>query len=95
MPHSEDFITIEEALEGVKAGRIIVLVDDEQRENEGGNRKGCPQWQKRLIRQNDDLFGAACRHVDAQRLHPAIAREAKIAPASRELGANHFGLQHV
>src|SRR5437868_5659093 len=36
MPHSKDgFCTIEDALEELRAGRMIVLVDDEQRENEG------------------------------------------------------------
>lgn len=36
MPHSKDgFCTIDEALAELKAGRMIVLVDDEQRENEG------------------------------------------------------------
>lgn len=32
---SEDFCTIEEALAELRAGRMIVVVDDEQRENEG------------------------------------------------------------
>ncbi len=35
MPNSTDFVPIEEALAELKAGRMIVLVDDEQRENEG------------------------------------------------------------
>jgi len=35
MPNSQDFVPIEEALADLKAGRMIVLVDDEQRENEG------------------------------------------------------------
>ena len=35
MPHSQDFCPIEEALTELKAGRMIVLVDDETRENEG------------------------------------------------------------
>jgi len=35
MPNSQDFITIEDALAELRAGRMIVLVDDEQRENEG------------------------------------------------------------
>ena len=29
------FATVEEALEDIRAGRMIVLVDDEDRENEG------------------------------------------------------------
>jgi 3,4-dihydroxy 2-butanone 4-phosphate synthase/GTP cyclohydrolase II len=33
--HNEGFCTIEEALEELRAGRMIVLVDDEHRENEG------------------------------------------------------------
>ena len=36
MPHAaEGFCTIEEAIEELRAGRMIVLVDDEHRENEG------------------------------------------------------------
>src|SRR2546430_11159405 len=35
MPHTQDFCTIEEALSDLQAGRMIVLVDDEHRENEG------------------------------------------------------------
>src|SRR5207253_6081185 len=35
MPHRNDFCTIEEALAELRAGRMIVLVDDEDRENEG------------------------------------------------------------
>ena len=35
MPDSQDFCSIEEALAELRAGRMIVLVDDEQRENEG------------------------------------------------------------
>jgi 3,4-dihydroxy 2-butanone 4-phosphate synthase / GTP cyclohydrolase II len=35
MPNSQDFVSIDEALAELKAGRMIVLVDDEQRENEG------------------------------------------------------------
>ncbi|MFO0967741.1 MAG: GTP cyclohydrolase II [Gemmataceae bacterium] len=35
MPHSHDFCPIEEAIAELRAGRMIVLVDDEHRENEG------------------------------------------------------------
>ena len=35
MPNSQDFVPIEEAIAELKAGRMLVLVDDEQRENEG------------------------------------------------------------
>ena len=33
--HDKDFCSIDEALEELRAGRMIVLVDDEHRENEG------------------------------------------------------------
>jgi 3,4-dihydroxy 2-butanone 4-phosphate synthase / GTP cyclohydrolase II len=33
--NSPDFATVEEAIEEVKAGRMVVVVDDEDRENEG------------------------------------------------------------
>lgn len=35
MEKHEQFNTIEEAIEEIKAGRIIIVVDDEDRENEG------------------------------------------------------------
>ena len=35
MPNSQDLITIDEALAELRAGRMIVLIDDEARENEG------------------------------------------------------------
>ncbi len=35
MPNSQDFCTIDEALADLQAGRMVVLVDDEHRENEG------------------------------------------------------------
>jgi 3,4-dihydroxy 2-butanone 4-phosphate synthase/GTP cyclohydrolase II len=35
MPNSKDFVSIEEALADLRAGKMVVLVDDEQRENEG------------------------------------------------------------
>ena len=35
MPRADEFATIEEAIAELRAGRMIVLVDDENRENEG------------------------------------------------------------
>src|SRR5216683_3059670 len=35
MPPSDDFASIEEAIEELRAGRMVILVDDEHRENEG------------------------------------------------------------
>src|SRR5438552_3228208 len=35
MPASDDFASIEEAIEELRAGRMVILVDDENRENEG------------------------------------------------------------
>src|SRR5216683_4450250 len=35
MPPSDDFASIEEAIEELRAGRMVILVDDENRENEG------------------------------------------------------------
>src|SRR3954447_16758624 len=35
MPNSQDFCSAEEALADLRAGRMVVLVDDEHRENEG------------------------------------------------------------
>jgi len=34
-PHSSPFATVEEALEEIRAGRMVIVVDDEERENEG------------------------------------------------------------
>src|SRR4249920_957581 len=35
MPHTAGFCSVEQAIEELRAGRMIVLVDDEHRENEG------------------------------------------------------------
>jgi 3,4-dihydroxy 2-butanone 4-phosphate synthase/GTP cyclohydrolase II len=35
MPQAQEFCSVEEAIADIKAGRMIVLVDDEHRENEG------------------------------------------------------------
>src|SRR5262245_4860912 len=35
MPASDDFAPIEDAIRELRAGRMVVLVDDENRENEG------------------------------------------------------------
>src|SRR6059058_4571561 len=55
MPHRNDFCTIEEALAELRAGRMIVLVDDEHRENEGdvvvAAEKVTPQIINFMIRQ--------------------------------------------
>src|SRR6478672_3627650 len=56
MPHtSEGFCSIEQAIEELRAGRMIVLVDDEHRENEGdvvvAAEKVTPQAVNFMIRQ--------------------------------------------
>ncbi len=35
MAHTGEFDTIESAIEEIRAGRVVIVVDDEDRENEG------------------------------------------------------------
>ena len=60
-PHG--FCTIEEALDELRAGRMIVLVDDEQRENEGdlviAAEKVTPEAINFMVRNGCGILGLA------------------------------------
>jgi 3,4-dihydroxy 2-butanone 4-phosphate synthase/GTP cyclohydrolase II len=74
MPHSkEGFCTIEEALNELRAGRMIVLVDDEHRENEGdlviAAEKVTPEAINFMIRNGCGLVCLALSPALCDRLH--------------------------
>lgn len=68
----EGFCTIEEALEELRAGRMIVLVDDENRENEGdlviAAEKVVPEAINFMIRNGCGLLGLALSSTICERL---------------------------
>jgi 3,4-dihydroxy 2-butanone 4-phosphate synthase/GTP cyclohydrolase II len=72
MTHGPSFATIEEALEELRAGRMIVLVDDEQRENEGdlvmAAEKVTPQAVNFMIRNACGRLCVAMSKAHADRL---------------------------
>src|SRR5260370_30214188 len=71
--HLEDFCTIEEALAELRAGRMIVLVDDEYRENEGdlviAADKVTPQAINFMLSQARGVLCLAMSAVICDRLH--------------------------
>jgi 3,4-dihydroxy 2-butanone 4-phosphate synthase/GTP cyclohydrolase II len=74
MPHTTDgFCPIEDAIAELKAGRMIVLVDDENRENEGdlviAAEKVTPQAINFMITHARGLVCLAMSHATCQRLH--------------------------
>ncbi len=74
MPRNrDDFCTIEEALAEVRAGRMIVLVDDEHRENEGdlviAAEKVTPEAINFMVRNGCGILGLALSSAICDRLH--------------------------
>jgi 3,4-dihydroxy 2-butanone 4-phosphate synthase/GTP cyclohydrolase II len=74
MPESrEGFCTIEEALADLRAGRMIVLVDDEHRENEGdlviAAEKVTPEAINFMVRNGCGILGLSLAPVLCDRLH--------------------------
>src|SRR3954467_13641707 len=74
MPETrEGFCTIDEALDELRAGRMIVLVDDEFRENEGdlviAAEKVTPEAINFIIRNGCGILGLAMSHEICDRLH--------------------------
>src|SRR5437879_2416322 len=69
----DGFCTIEEALAELRAGRMIVLVDDEQRENEGdlvlAAEKVTPEAVNFMIRNACGLFGLSLAPEICERLN--------------------------
>jgi 3,4-dihydroxy 2-butanone 4-phosphate synthase/GTP cyclohydrolase II len=70
---NEGFCTIEQALEDLKAGRMIVLVDDEYRENEGdvviAAEKVTPEAINFMVRNGCGILGLALASSICDRLH--------------------------
>jgi 3,4-dihydroxy 2-butanone 4-phosphate synthase/GTP cyclohydrolase II len=74
MPHADDgFCTIEEALAELRAGRMIVLVDDEHRENEGdlviAAEKVTPEAINFMVRNGCGILGMSLSAAICDRLH--------------------------
>jgi 3,4-dihydroxy 2-butanone 4-phosphate synthase/GTP cyclohydrolase II len=74
MPDSrEAFCTIEEALEELRAGRMVVLVDDENRENEGDlvlpAEKVTPEAINFMVRNGCGILGLSLAPAICDRLH--------------------------
>src|SRR2546422_903921 len=67
------FCTIEEALEELRAGRMIVLVDDERRENEGdlviAAEKVTPETINFMVRNGCGILGLSLSARICDRLH--------------------------
>jgi 3,4-dihydroxy 2-butanone 4-phosphate synthase/GTP cyclohydrolase II len=78
MSSTDGFCTIDEALEELRAGRMIVLVDDENRENEGdlviAAEKVTPEAINFMIRNGGGLLGLS--------LSPAICDHLHLEPLS-------------
>jgi 3,4-dihydroxy 2-butanone 4-phosphate synthase/GTP cyclohydrolase II len=73
MPPHDGFCSIEEALAELRAGRMIVLVDDEHRENEGdlviAAEKVTPEAINFMIRHGCGILGLALSAAVCDRLH--------------------------
>src|SRR5439155_13355571 len=73
MPHRSDFCTIEEALAELRTGRMIVLVDDENRENEGDlvlpAEKVTPEGVNFMVRNGCGILGLSLSAAICDRLH--------------------------
>src|SRR5437868_6696302 len=69
----DGFCTIEEALAELRSGRMIVLVDDEQRENEGdlvlAAEKVTPEAVNFMVRNACSLFGLSLAPEICERLN--------------------------
>jgi 3,4-dihydroxy 2-butanone 4-phosphate synthase/GTP cyclohydrolase II len=77
MPNSQDFVSIEEALAELKAGRMIVLLDDEQRENEGdfviAAECATPEAINFMVRNGCGILSLAMAGKICDRLHLEVA----------------------
>ncbi|MBA2225540.1 MAG: GTP cyclohydrolase II [Thermogemmata sp.] len=97
MTHSTGFATIEEALEELRAGRMIVLVDDEQRENEGdlvmAAEKVTPQAVNFMIRNACGRLCVAMSKANADRLGlellPGVNLDPSATPFTHNFDARH------
>src|SRR5581483_12465369 len=86
MPHSQDFVPIDEALDDLRAGRLIVLVDDENRENEGdliiAAEKATPEAINFMMRNGCGIVCLALAAELCERLHLEPVQGANLDPQS-------------
>jgi 3,4-dihydroxy 2-butanone 4-phosphate synthase / GTP cyclohydrolase II len=86
MPTSPDFVAIEEALEDLRAGRLIVLVDDENRENEGdlivAAEKATPETINFMMRNGCGIVRLALAPELCERLQLEPVSSANLDPQS-------------
>ena len=77
MPNSQDLITIDEAIAELQAGRMIVLIDDERRENEGdlviAAEKATPEAINFMMRNGCGIVCLAMSGPICERLHLEVA----------------------
>ncbi len=82
MPNSQDFVPIDEALADLKAGRMIVLVDDEQRENEGdlviAAEFATPEAVNFMVRNGCGILCLAMAGKICDRLHLEVAGSSNV-----------------
>src|SRR5437870_13907391 len=74
MPSNHDtFCTIDEALDEIRAGRLVILVDDENRENEGdlviAAEKVTPEAINFMVRNGCGILGLSLSAAICDRLH--------------------------
>src|SRR5579884_4212962 len=86
---TEGFCTIEEALEELRQGRMIVLVDDEYRENEGdlviAAEKGTPEAINFMMRNACGMFCLAMSPEICDQLHLELTPGSQLDPTTTPL----------
>ena len=92
-PGTEGFCTIEEALEELRQGRMIVLVDDEHRENEGdlvvAAEKATPEAINFMMRNACGMLCLAMSPAICDRLHLDTVPGANVDAAGHAVDAEH------
>jgi 3,4-dihydroxy 2-butanone 4-phosphate synthase/GTP cyclohydrolase II len=82
MPNSQEFASIDEALAELRAGRMIVLLDDEQRENEGdfviAAECATPEMINYMMRNGCGLVCLAMTGPICDRLHLDVATSSNL-----------------
>jgi 3,4-dihydroxy 2-butanone 4-phosphate synthase/GTP cyclohydrolase II len=99
MPNSQDFVSIEAALAELRAGRMVVLVDDEQRENEGDvvvpAQCATPETINFMMRNACGIVCLAMSGPICERLHLEVAAGANVegptTPFTQKIDAR-FGI---
>lgn len=96
MPHTKDgFCSIDDALADLRAGRMIVLVDDEHRENEGdlviAAEKATPESINFMMRNACGMFCLAMSPAICDRLHldlmPGATNDLTVTPLTMKIDA--------